>query len=838
MNIHELIAYPLIPIAILELLLGFLLLRQYPQTSPVNKSVAAIAFFASAFSLNTAMMYLMASRGEDHIPFARMNWIGWVMIPAGLQFIYYLSEEKSRAARIIGYTLYPFWTLMLALSLFTDLIVTRDYVLIPHENRPGPLEIFGRLTGTAMIVWLIIEIFRIKRRLTGIRKIQLNFFFTGTLIFAAAGVVIAGILPVFPGGRLEPGLASYFSLPWVALTFYAMVRYSLFEARILVSRTLTIVLMVLVLSVVQIAMQRAFQAVLGMELSILISLSVIGFLLFGTPLNRKVRSLIDTLVIGDNYSYQERLRESIHDLVSKESTRDIFARFIETIRDTLGVANAGLYLQRTDEGYVMRHGCGTFEAMMNSRALAPIAVQRMIETKRPLIRSELEVMNDDEKMVTLMTYLRGIGADVLIPLFYQGMLRGALALGGRDSGESYGQSDIDLLEATARQAAVAMENAHLLDLARTVRSSLQESEERFHAIARILPTAIFIHQGGQIKYANMAAETLTGYTASELKNMNFWDLIHPNYRSQMREHRPHDQNLPELLPYSELKMIKNNGEERWVVMTASLIEYGERMARIWAFFDITDIKDEEGKLRYQQKLDTASRLAVGLATDFNRVLQGITRAASTVREGLEISDPLQEQMKDILITAERASWLTRSLADFGNRKRSRRVHSDMNTMLSNAEQILQGFLSHGVTFKMKQTRESLPVMADPARIEGALISLVINARDAMPEGGTIAVEAGEVAIDREFIRKHGFGAVGTYAYFTVADTGTGMDEATQKQIFEPFFTTKKDLRAIGFSLAIVYDTVKEHGGYITVESTPGSGSIFTVYLPKAANGAG
>jgi PAS domain S-box-containing protein len=357
-----------------------------------------------------------------------------------------------------------------------------------------------------------------------------------------------------------------------------MVRYSLFEARILVSRTLTIVLMVLVLSIVQIAMQRAFQAVLGMELSVLISLSVIGFLLFGTPLSRKVRSLIDTLVIGDNYSYQERLRESVH--ASSRRGTGPFALYVETIKDTLGVANAGAVSPEDGRGWRHAYRIGTFETMTNSRTPSPIAVKRMVETKRRCVRGELEIMSDDEKMLTLMTYLRGIGADVLIPLFYQGMLRGALALGSREDGETYGQSDIDLLEATARQAAVAMENAHLLDLARSVRSSLQESEERFHAIARILPTAIFIHQGGQIKYANTAAETLTGYTASELMNMNFWDLIHPNYRYHMREHRTHDQNMPWLLPYSELKMIKNTGEERWVVMTASLIEYGERMARL------------------------------------------------------------------------------------------------------------------------------------------------------------------------------------------------------------------------------------------------------------------
>jgi two-component system NtrC family sensor kinase len=206
------------------------------------------------------------------------------------------------------------------------------------------------------------------------------------------------------------------------------------------------------------------------------------------------------------------------------------------------------------------------------------------------------------------------------------------------------------------------------------------------------------------------------------------------------------------------------------------------------------------------------------------------RAASTVREGLEVSDPLQEQAKDILTTAERASWITRSLVDFGNRKRSKRVHSDLNAMLQNAEQILQGFLSQGVTFTMKPLKDSLPVMADPARIEGVLISLVINARDAMPDGGAITVEAGEVAIDAEFIRKHGYGAAGTYAYFTVADTGVGMDEATQKQIFEPFFTTK---RPAGDRVQPGDRGHRERARRVyNGRSTPGSGSTFTVYLPS------
>lgn len=832
MNTYEIIAYPLIPVSIIELLLGFLLLRQPTRNSSVNRSVAAISFFSSAFCLNTAVMYLRVSNGYDHLFFARMNWIGWFIIPAALQFTFYLRDSASRTARMIGYTLYPYWTVMLALSVFSELIVSREYVLLPFSNRPAPLETFGRLSGSAMIVWLVIEIFCCKRRLSGIKKLQMNYFFTGALVYASAGMVIAGIMPLLRNVRIEPGLVSYFSLPWVVLTFYAMVRYSLFEARIIVSHTLNIVLLVLLLSIVQIVMTRTFQDVLGMELSILISLSIIGFLLFGTPLSIRIRSFIETVVLGDRYRYQNVLRESLHALVSRESMQEVLDLFLRTIRSAFGIADAGLYLQRTDEGYIMRHGSGSFDAMTNRRSLAAIAVEKLRETNKPLVRRELEMLKDDDSLLDLMTYLRGIKTEILIPLSYQGRLRGALALGERENGKTYGQSDIELLETVARQAVVAMENARLLDLARTVRSSLQESEERFQAIARILPTAIFIHQGDEIKFANASGEALTGYSFSELRNLDFWDLIHPNYRSLVREMPIHDQYARP--PHSEMKIIKKSGEERWVVMTASMIEYGERTAGIWAFFDITEMKEEEGRRRYQQKMDTARRLAGSLAADFNSILQEILGAGTTIRGWLEREGPLQELAEKILAAAERALWITRNLAEFGHRKTGTQLLVDLNEIVEHAEKVISGLLTQNVKLTVNRSQECLPVMADPAKIEGVLMSLAINGRDAMPQGGALTVEAGEIVIDATFIRTHGYGTAGTYAYFTVTDTGIGMDETMRKQVFEPFFTTKTELRAIGFSMAIVYDTVKEHGGYITLESTPGVGSVFTVFLPRAA----
>jgi len=831
MNTFELLAYPLIPISALELLLGFLLLRQRPRSSRINKSVAAIAFFSSAFTLNTSVMYLVASRGHDFNLFARMNWIGWFIIPSALQFTYYLQDENSRKARLVGFALYPYWVAMLLLALFTDLIVTPSYTLIPYSNHPGPLEVPARLSGSAMIGWLMYEIVRVRKRLTGIKKVQLDYFFAGALIFAFAGGMIAGILQVFGGFGLEPGLGSYFSLPWVVLTFYAIVRHSLFEARIIVSRTLNVILLVLLFSGIQVGLHRALLPVFGTEPAILVSLSLLGFVLFGTPLSSKLQGMINVLVIGNRYGYQSRLREAMHALISMDNVPELPARFVDIVRSTIGVEHAGLYLHRSGQGHVMRYGTGSFAAMTNVRSLAPMIADHLLTTKQSLVRNELEVVSRDEAYTILLTYLRGIGAAVIIPLFYQGRLEGALALGEKGTGEKYGQSDIELLETIAGQVVVAIENDRLLRLAEQVRAALQESDRRFHDFTRTIPVAIFINQGEQIKYANVAAQRLSGYSLDELASRSFWDLIHPAYRSAVQNAMVEHQDATRQLPTEEFKIINRHKEERWVVLATGVIDYGERPALIWTMFDITEQKHAEGERNYHRRIAALSRLATGLACDFNSIMREIARAGTFLREHLDAEDPLRVQADQVLTSTERAAWLTRSLLDFGNRDGAKRAMHDLNAVLRGAERQLAGMLSGNIGLSIMPGAEPLKINMDANRIEHVLINLVVNARDAMPDGGSVTVKTGTTAIDSAFILKQGYGKAGVYAFLSVADTGIGMDDDLQGRIFEPFFTTKTDLKATGFGLSLSYDIVKDHGGYLTVQSAPGKGSVFTVYLP-------
>jgi PAS domain S-box-containing protein len=830
MNSFEIIAYPLLPIGMMELLLGFLLLGQTRRSSPVHRSVAAIAFFSSAYALNTAVMYLSSSRGYDYIVFARLNWIGWFAIPAGLQFLNYYRSETSRAARRVGCILYPYWAAILALCLFTDLIVTPGYSLIPYRNHPGPLEVPARVVGALMTLWLVVEIVRVRRHLTGIKKFQLDYFFYGLLIFAFGGVTIAGIMPAVGGAGVEPGLGSYFGLPWVVLTFYAMVRHSLFEMRIIVSRTLSILILVLVFSGIQAALLTAIEPAFGTALASFISLAVLGFFLFGTPVTGKIQSFVNSLIVGDRYNYETLMREAIVALNAKKEEHELIEYLIETTCAGPGIRDAGIFLHRVEDGFILREGRGLFEDMKGRGSLADTAVKKLLETNRSLVLAVMPGSEEDPEIFNLKTYMRGIGAEALVPLLFQGRLQGALVLGAKVSGEKFRQSDVGFLETLAAHAASALENARLTDLAGKIRSSLQESEERFMTLAQHMPAAVFIHRGEAIGYANDAAETMTGYSREQLMAMPIREIIHPDDQSAVR---PNSFNQVKPQPGhdgKEVRVLQRNGMERRAVMTSSVIEFGERAAAMWILFDLTEHKRTEGKLRYEKIRAAVGRMASYLSGDLEGMIKDLRHAVKLPEQGEDI-DRHAELVRKVLSTVEQAEVLIRTLKEFSASTETKRTLQDMNAFVDKRQQILASLLTGKYELVMRATFGTLRVMADPIKMERALMNLVAHARDRMPRGGNVTVATGRAVIDADFIRRTGYGKVGAYATVSVGDIGEGLDAAEQERIFEPFFTTRGDWKGSGIGLSMVYDIVKEHEGYITVTSRPVQGSIFTLYLP-------
>lgn len=830
MNSLEIIAYPLLPVSAMELLLGFLLLTQNRRSSPLHRAIAAIAFFSAAYALNTAVMYLMASRGHDFNFFARLNWIGWFALPAGLQFLFYLRSETSQAVTTPARMVYAYWGIVLALCLFTDLIVTPRYSLLPYENDSGPLEIPARVTGALMTLWLIIGIMRTRSRLTGIKKFQLNHFFYGLLIFSVAGVAIAGIMPAIKGVAVEPGLGAYFSLPWVVLTFYAIVRYSLLETRIFLSQTLSIIILIVVCSAVQLTVMAAAAPALGTALSIPVSLSLLGFFLFGTPLSGKIQSLADRLIIGDRYNYEALVREAIVTLNTKQEVQEVIDYLIETTSAGPGVRDAGIYLHRVEDGFVLREGSGLFLPLKNQTSLADIAVKKLQETNRPLVPAEMAGVEEDQDTFRLTSYLGGIGAEALVPLLFQGRLQGALVLGKKASGEKFGQSDIRFLETLAAHAASALENARLNDITRAIRLSLKESEERFMTLARKMPAAVFIRRGASIVYANKAAEDLTGYTCSRLATMTISDLLSPEVRTRDQPGGPGRGGPHRHQPGKEVRVLHANGTHRWAVMSSAVIEYGEQASVIGILFDVTDHKRTEGKLRAERIRDAVGRMASYLSADLERLAKDL-RLIAALQEYGEEGRGYPDSARKITAAAEQAEFLVRTVKEFSTRRESKRSLQELSELVAKRQQILATMLTGKCEFVMRPSSEPLMVKADPIRIESALMNLVLNARDRMQPGGVITVSTGRAVIDADFIRQTGYGRVGMYATVSISDTGERMTAAEQERIFEPFYTAQGGLQGNGMDLSIVYDIVKEHEGYITVTSRPGEGTSCIIYLP-------
>jgi PAS domain S-box-containing protein len=251
--------------------------------------------------------------------------------------------------------------------------------------------------------------------------------------------------------------------------------------------------------------------------------------------------------------------------------------------------------------------------------------------------------------------------------------------------------------------------------------------------------------------------------------------------------------------------------------------------------DVTERKRLESELVHAHKLEAVGRLAGGVAHDFNNMLTAIKSYSELLRDALEPGDERRSDAEEITKAADRAAVLTRQLLAFGRRQILEPRVLDVNRTVTEVQQMLRRLLVGDVVFATDLSPGLWPVMADAGQLEQVLINLVVNSRDAMPDGGTLTIRT-ENAEVRE--RRAGGGPdampPGCYVRLAVSDTGMGIDAETRGRIFEPFFTTKESGKGTGLGLATVYGIVRQSAGYVEVESTIGEGTTFSVYLPKTA----
>jgi two-component system cell cycle sensor histidine kinase/response regulator CckA len=251
----------------------------------------------------------------------------------------------------------------------------------------------------------------------------------------------------------------------------------------------------------------------------------------------------------------------------------------------------------------------------------------------------------------------------------------------------------------------------------------------------------------------------------------------------------------------------------------------------WSVADITERKRLESELRQAQKLEAIGQLAGGIAHDFNNLLTVITGRSHLALGQLPADHAVRRHIDLIQTTAERAAALTRQLLAFSRKQILEPKVLDVNAIVAGLAPMLSRLIGEDLELVAVPAPDLGRVKADPSQLEQVIVNLAVNARDAMPQGGTLSIETGNVELDEAYVSRHPGASTGRFVRLAIRDTGHGMDAAVKARIFEPFFTTKEPGKGTGLGLATVFGIVKQSGGSIGVESEPGQGTTFTVYLP-------
>jgi PAS domain S-box-containing protein len=369
--------------------------------------------------------------------------------------------------------------------------------------------------------------------------------------------------------------------------------------------------------------------------------------------------------------------------------------------------------------------------------------------------------------------------------------------------------------------------------------ALKESEGQYRLLAENISDVIWtvdIETGG-LRYVSPSIRNLTGFTPGEVMQMPVSELVSPETLEKA-------QGLFE----SQIGAVKSGAFEPITVEMGLLAKDGgvisteSRMSAVYAADgtplyllgltrDVSERRRLEEQLRQSAKMQAIGELAGGVAHEFNNMLTGILGYANMLRLTAEPGTSVHESARTIEKAAERAADLTRKLLGFARRGRQRRESVDLNGVIREVVSLLRQTISETIHVSCEMNVEDLVVIGDSGQLEQVLLNLALNARDAMPSGGDLAFATGIAELTESGNIPEPDVKPGRFAFVTVADTGSGITQEDMHRIFEPFFTTKGQGRGTGMGLAMVYGTVRNHGGFTTVESKPGEGSTFKVYIP-------
>jgi PAS domain S-box-containing protein len=365
--------------------------------------------------------------------------------------------------------------------------------------------------------------------------------------------------------------------------------------------------------------------------------------------------------------------------------------------------------------------------------------------------------------------------------------------------------------------------------------TLKETEEKYHRLFSAEKDAIifFDSESGQITETNNGAVNLYGYTSHEFLQMTIMDIFEPQTMKLS------DINKIAFSTRSGLKKYNHHHKDSTafpVEVSYCIIPVNDNTAVCAIIRNITESVKLETQLRQSQKMEAIGQLAGGIAHDFNNLIQVIKGYSEITMNEIPPESIICKNIEQIYTASNRAQNLVRKLLAFSRRQILQPQNLDIDQLIKDLMKMLC-LVGENINIDVIKQTASGTIYADRGQVEQVITNLCLNARDAMPEGGTITIKTENVHLAEDYVRENAWAKTGSYIILSISDTGCGIDESLRQHIFEPFFTTKEVGKGTGLGLATVYGIIKQHDGFIQLESEPGIGTTFKIYMPMVENQA-
>jgi PAS domain S-box-containing protein len=425
---------------------------------------------------------------------------------------------------------------------------------------------------------------------------------------------------------------------------------------------------------------------------------------------------------------------------------------------------------------------------------------------------------------------RGYASSVAIPLIVNGQPFGALVIYSAEP-DAFDIPELELLTELTNDLAYGIISIRMRTQHNLMGYALEKSERKYRELVENLNDVIFaVDMEGNINYVTPSVEQVLGYTVDEILGKNFSQFVEPqDLPGLMLEF---EQTLGGKLKPYEFRILDKAGKIHYGRSSSHpLFEDGKLTGLAGLLTDITSQKQLEEQLLQAQKMEAVGLLAGGIAHDFNNLIQVITGYSEFLLLKLGDKNSLSIYADEIRKAGEQAASLTGQLLAFSRKQVLRQQVVFINDLVNSMSVMLRRIIGEDIEFSAILSPDLLPVKADISQVEQVIMNIVVNAHDAIPEGGKLIIKTENVIINEAQSQHIPDSHPGNYVCLSISDTGIGMSEEVRQHIFEPFFSTKES-KGTGLGLSVVYGIVKQHEGWINVHSEPGQGSVFTIYIPS------